>query len=195
LKKNANGDTVLNNFLGDVYKYVAWSGIPMLQRGYDFDKPENMPTDVRLQMRVNRPYEKRAGEEANNFIGQFTFSTSEFAVKKEQNNIAKNALDMIRVVPNPYYGYSDYEDGQLDSKVKLTNLPQKCTISIFSLNGYLLKTYNKNSDEVEQTWDLKNQNGVPVASGVYIIHVDAPGIGEKTIKLMTIMRQTDLNSY
>ena len=195
LKKNANGDTVLNNFLGDVYKYVAWAGIPMLQRGYDFDKPENMPTDVRLQMRVNRPYAKRAGEEGNSFVGQYTFSTMDYAVKKQQNNVAQSALDMIRVVPNPYYGYSDYEDGQLDNKVKITNLPQKCTISIFSLNGYLLKTYNKDSDEVEQTWDLKNQNGVPVASGVYIIHVNAPGIGEKSVKLMTIMRQTDLNSY
>lgn len=188
-------DTLESHFIGDVYKHVAWAGIPMLDYGYDFKKPEEMPTDVRLQLRVNRPYEKRAGEELNDFVGQFSFSTKDYAVKKEQNNVAKSALDMIRVVPNPYYGYSDYEDGQLDNKVKITNLPAKCTISIFSLNGYLLKTYNKDSDEVEQIWDLKNQNGVPVASGVYIIHINAPGIGEKVVKLMTIMRQTDLNSY
>jgi hypothetical protein len=30
-----------------------------------------------------------------------------------------------------------------------------------------------------QDWDMKNQNGISVASGLYIIHVDVPGVGEK----------------
>ena len=102
---------------------------------------------------------------------------------------------MIRAVPNPYYGYSDYEGGQLINTVKLTNLPQQCKISIFTLNGQLVRQFNKDSDSPEQRWDLKNPDGVPIASGTYIVHVDANDLGEKVIKLFVVMRRVDLNSF
>ena len=39
----------------------------------------------------------------------------------------KSVMDLINVVPNPYYAYSTYEGvengGQLDSRVRITNLP------------------------------------------------------------------------
>jgi hypothetical protein len=44
-------------------------------------------------------------------------------------------------------------------------------------------------------WDLKNQYGIPIASGLYIIHVDAPGIGEKILKWFGVMRPLDLTNY
>ena len=37
--------------------------------------------------------------------------------------------------------------------------------------------------------------GIPIASGLYIIHVDAPGIGEKVIKWFGTMRPIDLNTF
>ena len=40
-------------------------------------------------------------------------------------------------------------------------------------------------------WDLKNSKGIPVASGVYLIHIDAPGIGERMIKWFGVQRQFD----
>jgi len=46
-----------------------------------------------------------------------------------------------------------------------------------------------------QDWDLKNQSGIPIASGLYIIHVDAPGIGEKILKWFGVMRPLDLQNY
>jgi hypothetical protein len=46
-----------------------------------------------------------------------------------------------------------------------------------------------------QDWDLKNDYGIPIASGVYIIHVDAPGIGEKVIKWFGAMRPIDLTNF
>jgi hypothetical protein len=44
-------------------------------------------------------------------------------------------------------------------------------------------------------WDLLNQNKVPIASGSYIIHVDAPGIGEKTVKWFGVLRPVDLDTF
>ncbi|MGZ3884597.1 MAG: hypothetical protein ACXVPD_10370, partial [Bacteroidia bacterium] len=46
-----------------------------------------------------------------------------------------------------------------------------------------------------QDWDLKNQSGIPVASGLYIFHIDAPGVGEKILKWFGVMRPLDLQNY
>ncbi|MEA1875327.1 MAG: hypothetical protein U9N86_00550, partial [Bacteroidota bacterium] len=104
------------------------------------------------------------------------------------------ALDLIRVVPNPYYGYSSYELSQLSNMVKVTNLPMTCTVSIYSLNGNLIRRFTKDSDQTFLEWDIKNQYGIPIASGVYIFHIDAPGIGEKIVKWFGALRPQDLNS-
>ena len=33
-------------------------------------------------------------------------------------------------------------------------------------------------------WDLRNEHGVPVASGVFVYHIEAPGIGERIGKIV-----------
>jgi hypothetical protein len=40
-----------------------------------------------------------------------------------------------------------------------------------------------------------NEKGIPVASGIYLIHVDIPGIGEKVLKVLLAMRSVDLHGY
>ncbi|MFA6799312.1 MAG: T9SS type A sorting domain-containing protein, partial [Bacteroidales bacterium] len=83
---------------------------------------------------------------------------------------------------------------QLDNWVKITNLPKTCDISIYSLNGNLIRRFTKDSEQTYLDWDLKNQYGIPIASGAYIIHVNAPGIGEKVVKFFGVQRPQDLNS-
>ncbi|RMG72872.1 MAG: T9SS C-terminal target domain-containing protein [Bacteroidetes bacterium] len=183
--------------LKDAYKYVSWVGIPYAATGYDFADPRNMPTEARVSLRVRQPFRGRDGR-----IGDkpaFLFNTVEQAVATNQTEVAQDALEKVLVVPNPYYAYSAYESGQLDNRIKITNLPQKCRISIFTLNGQLVRQFTKDSEEPDQDWDLKNHSGVPVASGVYIIHVDAnidgQNLGEKIIKMFAVMRQLDLDNF
>jgi hypothetical protein len=38
---------------------------------------------------------------------------------------------------------------------------------------------------------LKNTKGIPISAGVYLIHVDVPGIGERVIKWFGINRTFD----
>jgi hypothetical protein len=45
-----------------------------------------------------------------------------------------------------------------------------------------------------QDWTLTNHANVPVASGVYLIHVEVPGIGERILKAFVAMRQVDLQN-
>ncbi|MDZ4666195.1 MAG: hypothetical protein SGJ15_15060 [Bacteroidota bacterium] len=166
----------------------------------------------------------------NNNFPMYSFSTKELAALYGDNDIAKNSLDLIKVVPNPYYGNSTYETKRLDTRVRITNLPNKCTIKIFSLNGTLIKTIKRDvtglesaytkpaygdtppptvptGDDINRTrrpsyvdWELKNQSNIPIASGLYIFHIEAKDaedniIGEKIIKWFGVMRPLDLQNY
>ncbi|MFM7766788.1 MAG: hypothetical protein ACKO9S_02895, partial [Bacteroidota bacterium] len=145
------------------------------------------------------------------FAPMYTFSTDDLANSTNNAEVATSALDLINVVPNPYYAFSAYEVNQLDNRIKIVNLPAKCTVSIFTVGGTLVRKYNRdvptdNSDgqvystsipnrETSLDWDLKNFKGIPVASGVYLIHVDAPGLGTKTLKWFGMTRPLDLDTF
>jgi len=149
----------------------------------------------------------------NNNFGLYTFNTADIYTEINNSDKIKSALDLINVVPNPYYAYSTYETGRIDNRVRITNLPNKCKIKIFTLNGTLIRTFDRDLSGQEdlntiddadfikakrlpyQDWDMKNQNGISVASGLYIIHVDVPGVGEKILKWFGVMRPLDLQSY
>jgi hypothetical protein len=132
----------------------------------------------------------------NNNFPMYTFSTEGLGAKTNQNEVAINALDIINVVPNPYYGHSKYEKTRIDNYIKIVNLPVKCSIKIYSVNGVLLKTIKKDTDATTDVlWDLKNDKNIIVSSGLYLIHVDAGELGEKILKWFCVMRPIDLQSY
>lgn len=80
--------------------------------------------------------------------------------------------------------------------MRITNLPEKCTVSIYSTNGQLIRRYTKDDPEITFVdWDLKIIFGIPIAGGLYIIHVNAPGIGEKVVKWFGALRPIDLNAF
>ncbi|MEN9441702.1 MAG: hypothetical protein RLZ33_1779, partial [Bacteroidota bacterium] len=54
--------------------------------------------------------------------------------------------------------------------------------------------YKKDNPITYQDWNLTNNQNIPVASGVYLIHVDVPGVGERIIKSFVAMRTVDLEN-
>ncbi|MEX2597995.1 MAG: T9SS type A sorting domain-containing protein, partial [Salibacteraceae bacterium] len=134
-------------------------------------------------------------ETINKGLPLYNFNTFNVAPTFSEE-IGKDALDEIKAVPNPYYAYNEYEQTRLEYKIKVINLPPTCTISIFTVNGTLVRTFRK--DDATSTsidWDLKNQDNITVASGLYIIHIEVPGLGEKVIKWFGVLRPIDLNSF
>lgn len=109
----------------------------------------------------------------------YRFNLDGLATEKGIKLAAEDALSLIGVVPNPYYAYSEYEESQLDNRIKIINLPEECVVTIYNMSGTLIKQYNKADPKTSIDWDLKNIAGVPVAGGVYLIHVNVPGVGEK----------------
>lgn len=124
----------------------------------------------------------------------FEFSTQGPTVNTET---AKELLDEIKVVPNPYVatnrfeGLNPFSTGRGPRVIKFINLPPDCTLRIFTVSGRLVKTLYLNegsNDGLDAAallngtldWDLESEDNLTVSYGVYLYHVDAPDIGEKT---------------
>ncbi len=113
---------------------------------------------------------------------RFTFGTR---ASYHDPRIATDALKNVYVVPNPFVIFSggeipDPRPGEPSArKLFFRNLPIECTIRIYTITGELLRTIHKNDGTSSAAWDLLTYEGQSVAYGIYIFHVDAPGVGEK----------------
>jgi len=249
----------------NVWKDAMWVSLPMVGSDYTgLNLPDEIPTDVKVRLRVAKTYRPYATSDiiksnqaltvgttyyvastpvthnsvqyttvgasftasnavftgpgtltttapANGFNPLYNFGSSDIANTTNDVATATNALDLINVVPNPYYAFSAYETSQLDNRIKITNLPSKCTVSIFTVGGTLVRKFERDvpqdnsagqeystsvpNRETSLEWDLKNFKGIPIASGVYLIHIDAPGLGEKTLKWFGMNRPLDLDTF
>ncbi len=196
-----------------LFNNVMWTSIPM---PYTLGEDRWLSCDATIKIRVSRPYLRyssrwyntvdAAQTDANNLgypqVSQndgypmYEFTTKNLAPTKslEQADV-QTVLDDINIVPNPYYGFSQYEQTALENYVRIVNLPEKCTISIYTVSGTLIRTITKGNSDSFVQWDLKNHANIPIAGGVYIIHVKADGYGERTLRFFCAMRPTDLNGF
>lgn len=200
-----------NTACRNVYKRCIWGSEAMLSTGFKMNSMAEglVPSDAKIRLRVQKPYAKHGINGENASYPMYSFSTNGLAPSHNELEVAKNALDLIKAVPNPYYAYSEYEKSQLDNRIKITNLPAKCTVTIYSPDGVVIRRFNRevpddvsDGGELAKTnfdtaidWDLKNFKNIPVASGLYLIHISAPGIGEKVIKWFGVMRPIDLDTF
>ena len=107
---------------------------------------------------------------------------------------ASNSLQNIAVVPNPYVVAASWEprhqysSGRGPRKIDFINLPNKCTIKIFTLSGYLVTTiyHDEVNENGTESWNLLSNDNLEIAYGVYLYHIDAPDIGEHTGKFAVI---------
>jgi hypothetical protein len=130
----------------------------------------------------------------NNFYPKYSFSTKGMEPELRNPEKMQRDLDLVNVVPNPYYAYSAYERNALDNRIKITNLPEECTVTIYNMSGTKIRQFKKDQALTSIDWDLKNFAGVPIASGIYLIHIKAPE-GERVIKWFGTMRPIDLNTF
>jgi hypothetical protein len=80
-------------------------------------------------------------------------------------------LERVGVVPNPFRAGAPW-DPQSGNELHFINLPEQSTIQIFTVSGDLVATL-KHSDPVRdfERWNLLNDEGQPVASGIYMYRV------------------------
>jgi hypothetical protein len=123
----------------------------------------------------------------------YTFTVPEYQI---DNALAKDQVEQINVYPNPYYGVNTEELNKYNRFVTFTHLPKNAKVRIFNLAGVLVKNIDKTDDGQFLRWDLANQDGLPVASGLYIAYIDLPDLGTtKILKLAIVQEQQVLDRF
>jgi len=112
----------------------------------------------------------------------FELDTSQFAPQLYNLNTKD-----VGIVPNPYKAGSLYETWDRE-EVRFTNVPMGSTIRVFSLDGVLVRKLQQSSEQGFLPWDLRNEGGRILASGMYLIHIEIPGVGERVLKFGAVMR-------
>ncbi len=105
-------------------------------------------------------------------------------------------LDAIKAVPNPFYLFGGYDPAVGNYQIKFHHLPELCTITIYNLSGELINTIEKDDASTSiATWNVQTRENLPVASGIYIYVVDAPGFGTKIGKMAVFTEDQVLDIY
>jgi hypothetical protein len=121
-----------------------------------------------------------------------------FKVKREKTlEEQKEQYKKINVYPNPLFGYNSLSNSfgySTDEPfVTFSNLPTEVNIKIYSLSGNLIKTIRKNDSAASFRWNLKNESGMRIASGMYLAIIDVPNIGQKILKFAIIQPQKQVH--
>ena len=199
-----------------LFASVAWVNMPLVSPRFQFKNPVDIPCDVTINLDVNTPYGRYlspngssvrlfdADVQNSNYPMYMFELTSDIATitgnataDKSTKSYKDSILSLINVVPNPYYSYSTYETtSQLETKVRFVNVPVGTVVSIYTVDGTLVRRLGPTSGTATTLdWDLHNHTGIPIAGGVYLIHFKVPGIGDRVVKWFGTMRPVDLNSF
>jgi len=121
-----------------------------------------------------------------------------FRVKTEKSKDEKKAqFDKINVYPNPLFAYNPLSNSfgfaNDEPFVTFSNLPEKVNIKIYSLSGVLIKLLDKNDLSASLRWNLKNEYGNKIASGLYIAIITTPDLGQKILKFSIIQAQKQVH--
>ncbi len=129
-------------------------------------------------------------------------STYAYALN-DADAVAEDTLD-VYIYPNPYRMDGDYLEKGYEGqdaryyipdrlrRIHFANLPAKCTISIYSLDGDLVRSFEHDKDPSDpaashDTWDLITRNTQAVVSGIYYWIVQEPS-GRTQMGKMVIIK-------
>ena len=136
-----------------------------------------------LHIETTKPFRKRD-------IFEFTPEIPEI-----DEELIKNQLDDIQVVPNPYVVANNMEaplppaitSGRGERRIEFRKLPSDATVHIFTSNGTLVRIL-KPSDNMHNgtlAWNLKTRENLDVAFGIYFYVIESK-VGKKSGKLAII---------
>ncbi len=132
----------------------------------------------------------------------FTFTTGKKGAATQTQKAAM--FSKATVYPNPLFAYNSQGSyvgrASDDAFVTFANLPPAVTIKIYSISGSLLRVLDRKASDAysaspSMIWDLLNQDGLRVASGMYVAVVSSPGLGEKILKFAIIMPQKQIQRF
>ncbi len=188
-------------------EYVAAS-----QAGtYDFNSPEVMARTVLVNFNSGSVADSTFPANVNQVLPEtgtifriistkpntpadvFTFKSK--APVKSNATLAQNQLALVNVFPNPYKAYNIEARDPVNQFVTFTHLTPTAKLRIYTLSGELIRTIEHTDGTQLERWDLRNANNIPVASGIYIVHIELPGVGERVLKAAVIAAEQRLDVF
>jgi hypothetical protein len=92
--------------------------------------------------------------------------------------LTDSALSLIRVVPNPFVIFSQYQASVGESRILFTNVPPRGIIRIYTVAGQLVQQITWEPDDVlgdgDLFYNLRSREGIDIASGLYLWVLTAP---------------------
>lgn len=146
--------------------------------------------------------ENNVGPEKGTVLRIYTNKTNQVAdeftitAPKQASSDPKEDVKMINVFPNPYMGRHELEGTDsvlpLPKYVTFNHLPtsQDVYFKVFNVSGTMVANFQKSTTTQYQKWNMRNSNDFPLASGVYVIHIDMPGLGtSKVLKFAMVTEE------
>ena len=107
------------------------------------------------------------------------------------DTLSHASLDEVKVVPNPYIVRALWDQNRFTQHIDFRHLPASCSIRIFNVAGEWIATLVKDGivgnnevydEEGSLSWDLRNYEGLKVASGLYLYQLKGELLGKTVYK-------------
>jgi len=77
--------------------------------------------------------------------------------------------------------------------VTFNHLPEQATIRIFNLAGVLVRTIRHDQPGSQfERWDLSNEQGLPIGSGLYVAYIEMPNLGTTRVLKLAIVQERQI---
>lgn len=124
---------------------------------------------------------------------QFRFDADN--IPRIDADTAKSELDDILVIPNPYVVTNIFEasatstNKQQNRELHFTGVPAPSTLRIFTSSGVMIREINIEQSSLSggtYIWNMLTKDNLEISYGIYLYHIEAPGVGEKVGKFAVI---------
>ncbi|MGH7449874.1 MAG: hypothetical protein ACRENG_00860 [bacterium] len=118
----------------------------------------------------------------------------------DANAAKQDVARLVKAFPNPYLGFNRFEQNNFTRFITFSHLPDKAIVRIFNLAGVLVRTLTKGLNAPDNAqfmrWNLQNEAGLPVASGIYVARIEFPDLGmTKDLKIAIVQEQQFLRNF
>ncbi len=104
-------------------------------------------------------------------------------------------LNEIKVVPNPYVVFSEYEQANAFRRIMFVGLPARGTISIYTVAGQFVQRISYDESDLSGNgdlyWNMRTRENTDLASGLYLFYVNGTagdGIPVKKLGKFVVIR-------
>lgn len=180
--------------------FITWTAIPTPKEPLLSMAEGLIRNDLTIKLRVTSPFNKEidvksytnpTGFEAVGGLPVYEFGFEGVEITGSVATEEIEPLQDVVIFPNPYYDSGAPVQGQSDNVVQIDNLPKGAIVTVFTLDGKFVKRFSEDvGTQFKETgstrkleWNLQDNNGMKLSSGIYIIHISVPHLGiQKSLK-------------